>query len=215
MVGGHCIYQFTEKGAKWQGGEVSSFRTSPACQESTVWVRDQVHGYRYKLPYPDKYEYGYMGNDTTSLPAKLSPVIEKPGYRFVHEGRRCRISFWVLQVIAVHLWCIQNKLVLRKDTDIIHLTMGGVKKVVTLVEGGWRKIFNCPAPHQSIYEHSLSMNWKYKCKVLPPCDKTNIVKQIPWRLKGSFALVESDHLCQINRSIFTKWTLKWQGGGVS
>ena len=34
--------------------------TSPACQESRVRVRDQVCGYRYKLPYPDKYhDYGY------------------------------------------------------------------------------------------------------------------------------------------------------------
>ena len=34
--------------------------TSPACQESQVPVRDQVRGYRYKLPYPDKYhDYGY------------------------------------------------------------------------------------------------------------------------------------------------------------
>ena len=75
----------------------------------------------------------------------------------------------MLPVILVHLWCIPNKLVLRKDTDIIHVAMG-VKKVFKLVEGGfkkfWRlakggqkslttKIFNCPAPHQSIYEHSL------------------------------------------------------------
>ena len=59
-----------------------------------------------------------------------------------------------------------------KDTDIIHVAMGGgVKKVFTLAEGGSKgfgglqrgggqkslptKIFNCPAPHQSIYEHSL------------------------------------------------------------
>ena len=28
---------------------------SPACHESRVRVRDQVRGYRYKLPYPDKY----------------------------------------------------------------------------------------------------------------------------------------------------------------
>ena len=64
--------------------------------------------------------------------------------------------------ILVHLWCIPNKLVLRKDTDIIHVAMGGgVKKVFTLVEGGFKKfgglrrggqkslttkIFNCPAP---------------------------------------------------------------------
>ena len=33
--------------------------TSPACQESRVRVRDQVHGYRYKLTYPNEYEYGY------------------------------------------------------------------------------------------------------------------------------------------------------------
>ena len=31
--------------------------TSPACQESWVRVRDQVHGYRHKLLYPDEYEY--------------------------------------------------------------------------------------------------------------------------------------------------------------
>ena len=43
----------------------------------------------------------------------------------------------MLPIILVHLWCIPNKLVLRKDTDIIHVAMGGgVKKVFTLVEGG-------------------------------------------------------------------------------
>ena len=67
---------------------------------------------------------------------------------------------------------IPNKLVLRKDTDIIHVAMGGskkflhllrgVQKVLAACEGGGQKslttkIFNCPAPpHQSIYEHSLS-----------------------------------------------------------
>ena len=78
----------------------------------------------------------------------------------------------MLPVILIHLWCIPNKLVLRKDTDIIHVAMGGgskkflhlsrgVQKVLAACEGGGQKslttkIFNCPAPHQSIYEHSLS-----------------------------------------------------------
>ena len=69
----------------------------------------------------------------------------------------------MLPVILVHLWCIQNKLVLKKDTDIIHVTMGGgggskkfshmlrgVQKVLAACEGGQKslttKIFNCPAP---------------------------------------------------------------------
>ena len=47
----------------------------------------------------------------------------------------------MLPVILVHLWCIPNKLVLRKDTDIIHVAMGGVKKVFTLVEGGFKKFW--------------------------------------------------------------------------
>ena len=46
----------------------------------------------------------------------------------------------MLPVILVHLWCIQNKLVLKKDTDIIHVAMGGgVKKVFTHV-GGVQKV---------------------------------------------------------------------------
>ena len=67
----------------------------------------------------------------------------------------------MLPVILVHLWCIQNKLVLKKDTGFIHVAMGGVKKVFTHVEGGSKsfgglrrggqkslttKIFNWPAP---------------------------------------------------------------------
>ena len=49
----------------------------------------------------------------------------------------------MLPVILVHLWCIPNKLVLRKDTDIIHVANGGggVKKVFTLVEGGFKKFW--------------------------------------------------------------------------
>ena len=73
---------------------------------------------------------------------------------------------------------IPNKLVLRKETDIIHLAMGGgVKKVFTLGEGGSKssgglrrgagskkfddKNFQLPSPpHQSIYEHSLISLYK-------------------------------------------------------
>ena len=66
---------------------------------------------------------------------------------------------------------IPNKLVLRKDTDIIHVAMGGVKKFLHLLRGGsnsfgglrrgikkvWRQKFStAQPPHQSIYEHSLS-----------------------------------------------------------
>ena len=75
---------------------------------------------------------------------------------------------------TVHLWCIRNKLVLRKDTNIIHLAMGGGQKFYTCW-GGFRKfgglrrgfkksttkIFNCQAPHQSIYEHSLSSSTRF------------------------------------------------------
>ena len=77
----------------------------------------------------------------------------------------------MLPVILVHLWCIPNKLVLRKDTDIIHVAMGGQKSFYTveggfktfwrLAKGGSKKFddtnFQLPSPpHQSIYEHSLS-----------------------------------------------------------
>ena len=77
--------------------------------------------------------------------------------------------------MLVHLWHIQNKLVLKKDTDIIHVAMGvggqksfhtcwgGVQKVLAACEGGvkkvWRQKFSIaqpPPPHQSIYEHSLN-----------------------------------------------------------
>ena len=38
------------------------------------------------------------------------------------------------------LWCIPNKLVLRKDTDIIHVAMGGgSKKFLDLLRGGFKK----------------------------------------------------------------------------
>ena len=74
-------------------------------------------------------------------------------------------------MILVHLWCIQNKLVLKKDTDIIHVAMGGSKKFShmlrgfkkfwRLAKGGqkvWRQKFSiAQPPHQSIYEHSLIM----------------------------------------------------------
>ena len=81
----------------------------------------------------------------------------------------------MLPVILVHLWCTPNKLVLRKDTDIIHVAMGGgqksfytflrgVQKVLAACEGGGSKKFddkNCQLPSpppQSIYEHSLTIN---------------------------------------------------------
>ena len=78
----------------------------------------------------------------------------------------------MLPVILVHLWCIPNKLVLRKDTDIIHVAMGGgqksfytcwgrVQKVLAACEGGvkkvwWQQFLFTQPPHQSIYEHSLN-----------------------------------------------------------
>ena len=43
----------------------------------------------------------------------------------------------MLPVILVHLWCIQNKLVLKKDTDIIHVAIGGgSKKFSHMLRGG-------------------------------------------------------------------------------
>ena len=53
-------------------------------KKSWVRIRDQVHGYRYKLSIRIT-----MGRGTTSL---VGPF-QKLGYRFVHEGRLCRISF--------------------------------------------------------------------------------------------------------------------------
>ena len=43
----------------------------------------------------------------------------------------------MLPLILVHLWCIPSKLVLRKDTDIIHVAMGwGSKKFLHLLRRG-------------------------------------------------------------------------------
>ena len=61
-------------------------------KKSLVQVRD--HGYRYTLSFPDKYGYGYgKGYYKSAKLGPLTAVIEKPGYRFVHEGRPCRINF--------------------------------------------------------------------------------------------------------------------------
>ena len=73
----------------------------------------------------------------------------------------------MLPVILVHLWCIQNTLVLKKDTDIIHVAMGGgSKKFSHMLRGGSKslgglrrggqkslttKIFNCPAPPTKVF----------------------------------------------------------------
>ena len=137
--------------------------TSPACQESRVWVRVWVRGYRYKLLYPDKYhEYGYNGQGyykaTSLLSWALYSYIWKTWLQVcLKEGS----AESVLPVILVHLWYIQNKLVLKKDTDDIihvwggqksfHTCWGGVQKVLAACEGGGQKslttkIFNCPAP---------------------------------------------------------------------
>ena len=74
--------------------------------------------------------------------------------------------------IRVHLWCIQNKLVLKKDTDIIYVAMGGSKKFSHMLRGGSKsfgglrrggqkslttKFSIAQPPHQSINEHSLMM----------------------------------------------------------
>ena len=57
----------------------------------------------------------------------------------------------ILILVHVHLWCIQNKLVFKKDTDIIHVAMGGgskkfshmlrgVQKVLAACKGGVKKV---------------------------------------------------------------------------
>ena len=110
--------------------------TSSACQESRVRVRDQVHGYRYKLPYPDKYMGTGMGKGTTSL---LSWALYN-----------CNSKIW-LQVCP---WkkALQNQFLSgigNTSTPVVHTNwcwrktlilyiqqLGGVKKVFTLVEGG-------------------------------------------------------------------------------
>ena len=91
-----------------------------------------------------------------------------------------------VKCLLVHLWCIQNKLVLKKDIDIIHVAMGGggvkksfhtcwggVQKVLAASEGGvkkvWRQKFSiAQPPHQSIYEHSLKA--KYIRKFFSPSE---------------------------------------------
>ena len=49
----------------------------------------------------------------------------------------------MLPVILVHLWCVPNKLVLRKDNDIIHVAMGGVKKFLHLLTGVQKVLAAC------------------------------------------------------------------------
>ena len=107
-----------------------------------------------------------MGKGTTSLLSWALYSCNWKTWLQVCPSRLCRISS-VLPVILVHLWCIPNKLVLRKDTDIIHVATwggsksfytcwGGFKKFWRLSKGGQKslttKIFNYPAHHQSIYE---------------------------------------------------------------
>ena len=47
----------------------------------------------------------------------------------------------MIPVILVHLWCIPNKLVLRKDTDIIHVAMGGGQKSFLHLLRGFKKFW--------------------------------------------------------------------------
>ena len=59
----------------------------------------------------------------------------------------------MLPVILVHLWCIPNKLVLGKDTDIIHVAMGGgrgSKKFLHLLVGGVKKIWRLAKGGQKV-----------------------------------------------------------------
>ena len=49
----------------------------------------------------------------------------------------------MLPVILIHLWCIQNKLVLKKDTDIKHVAMGGSKKFSHMLRGGSESLAAC------------------------------------------------------------------------
>ena len=51
--------------------------TSPACQKSRVRVWNQVRGYRYKLPYPDKYhDYGFNLQNQLSVTSNTgTPVV--------------------------------------------------------------------------------------------------------------------------------------------
>ena len=64
----------------------------------------------------------------------------------------------VLPVILVHLWCIPNKLVLRKDTDIIHVAMGGGgQKVFTLVQGGSKSFGGLERGGQKVWWQKFSI----------------------------------------------------------
>ena len=94
---------------------------------------------------------------------------------------------------------------LRKETDIIHLAMGGggVKKVFTLVEGGFKnfwwlakggskkfddKNFQLPSPpHQSINEHSLSGEgaWRKKSMCSAPAGPRARTRDLPRARRGS------------------------------
>ena len=150
-----------------------------------VWVRVQVlhvksHGYGSKTGSVGTgtnfcirisiTSTSIMGKGTTSLLSWALYSYNWKTWLQVCPWRKALQNQLSVTSILVHLWCIQNKLVLKKDTDIIHVAMGGSKKFSHMLRGGlkkfWRlgkggqkslttKIFNCPAPHQSIYEHSL------------------------------------------------------------
>ena len=55
-------------------------------KKSRVRIRDQVHGISFRIRIT-------MGTGMSKGTASLVEPFEKLGYRFVHEGRLCRISF--------------------------------------------------------------------------------------------------------------------------
>ena len=107
---------------------------------------------------------GIMGKGTTSLLSwALYSYIWKTWLQVcLKEG----FAESVLPVILVHLWYIQNKLVLKKDTDDIihvwgggqksfHTCWGGFKKFWRLAKGGSKKFddknFQLPSPPTKVF----------------------------------------------------------------
>ena len=193
-----------------QFGLVEPVKLEFCCQRLTKFAPENIHQITWFCLKNTKFSSFWGGTTSSDTPCARKDILFKVELLklknldtawFVHEGRLCRIiSVSVVQIPIVH----HTQLLSMKETDIIHLAMGG-QKVFWHVKGGLKSLqlakgvkkfdaknVQLPSPpHQSISEHSLRPN-----------KKNNVFLVLPSPIFGDFEIF-------VLFSLFAPWLCFW------
>ena len=193
-----------------QFGLVEPVKLEFCCHRLTKFAPKNIHQITWFCLKNTKFSSYWGGTTSSDTPCARKNILFKVELLklknldtawFVHEGRLCRIiSVSVVQIPIVH----HTQLLSMKETDIIHLAMGG-QKVFWHVRGVWKvcslqrgskslmpKMFNCPAHPTKVF---LNIP-------LGQIKKNNVFLVLPSPIFGDFEIF-------VLFSLFAPWLCFW------